>query len=675
MSDPAEITDISTRRYHNCPVCRDLCCGSEPANLCCLCYRVRRRPNGPLRSCRFCRDKVTRSISSPTSEGASQAQQPVHISMPQANAAEAMQVLEDFLEENRVRATRVKGIVEGVAELLGDLGRESDPGVVNRLNDRAQSLSDSVEALSSSFTSLVHDYLRINDSNASRFIWNLRRRVAMSRVPSFDETPAEPMTAGDPMSVFREVCRQIGRARREVDSLDARLNALMGTVNYILGPSPSSASAPVPAPLIFQDSTLPTPSAPPVPSILPTHIPSAPAASPNSPVPSMQINVQHISNRPPKECGHNYCQLSMPRCCSCSDSRPMADRYHVYIDGTGWVEQGRRDAHYCSGCTPPVPQPAEVPEGGVLIVDDYGTDVGEYSDSDEGEEVDIGFNDGDSGPPITNDNPHAVIMITGDGHVLASAEENEENAAGQLLRIRMINRQSPANNPTPKECGHDYCQLSIPFCCVCTDTRPEARVYHTYIDGRGWRPDGFRSAGYCSGCRDRSRNETSTTAVTFHASEAVETPSPPSLGTALTERQRQRREFLRNRLARAFGTLQEIRDNPSYISPIEAMFRGEEEEVADPMDDNEVTFQQLANDPVDTPASVFAIDNSCRLCFAAHIDSLFLPCAHMVCCRRCAMRLTHTLWDDAPVMIQAIHVTPCPICRTQIEGIMKVYRA
>ena len=45
------------------------------------------------------------------------------------------------------------------------------------------------------------------------------------------------------------------------------------------------------------------------------------------------------------------CALTaLPGCCSCSDQRPYAEAYPIYIDGHGMKMQGKRWARYCWKC-------------------------------------------------------------------------------------------------------------------------------------------------------------------------------------------------------------------------------------------------------------------------------------------------------------------------------------
>lgn len=53
-----------------------------------------------------------------------------------------------------------------------------------------------------------------------------------------------------------------------------------------------------------------------------------------------------------KSCGHTCTTSSLPRCCACTDLRPMRREgsYPAYVDGEGWVENANRNAGYCPSC-------------------------------------------------------------------------------------------------------------------------------------------------------------------------------------------------------------------------------------------------------------------------------------------------------------------------------------
>ena len=73
-----------------------------------------------------------------------------------------------------------------------------------------------------------------------------------------------------------------------------------------------------------------------------------------------------VTTRVNKDCGHQYCDLTQPRCCSCIDTRPHLTRYYKYVDGRGMVAEAKRWSDYCPGCKlqhgeplPPIAEPMQ----------------------------------------------------------------------------------------------------------------------------------------------------------------------------------------------------------------------------------------------------------------------------------------------------------------------------
>lgn len=112
--------------------------------------------------------------------------------------------------------------------------------------------------------------------------------------------------------------------------------------------------------------------------------------------------------------------------------------------------------------------------------------------------------------------------------------------------------------------------------------------------------------------------------------------------------------------------MQEIANDPDYVSPLTSLFRPREEI------NNAPAQTSLLQDQ---PESAFVINNACHICFAAHIDSVLLPCSHLVSCSECAWRML-----GQAVMIPSQSQlsdarSGCPVCRTKVSGIIKVFRA
>ena len=64
------------------------------------------------------------------------------------------------------------------------------------------------------------------------------------------------------------------------------------------------------------------------------------------------------------------------------------------------------------------------------------------------------------------------------------------------------------------------------------------------------------------------------------------------------------------------------------------------------------------NDEVDEEEN----ENICKICFDKKINTVILPCAHVVVCLECSQGFTGT-------------TNECPICRSQIDKVIKTYRS
>ena len=75
-----------------------------------------------------------------------------------------------------------------------------------------------------------------------------------------------------------------------------------------------------------------------------------------------------------------------------------------------------------------------------------------------------------------------------------------------------------------------------------------------------------------------------------------------------------------------------------------------------------ITFM-LKNPPVEPPAKKKRGDegtDTCKICFDQEIDTVLVPCGHVVACSSCAERLQDK---------------PCPICKSGVCFVQKTYRA
>jgi Zinc finger, C3HC4 type (RING finger) len=281
-----------------------------------------------------------------------------------------------------------------------------------------------------------------------------------------------------------------------------------------------------------------------------------------------------------------------------------------YVDGQGWQSGSLRSANYCPHCrqNPPL-SPSSLPTSA--------TPQQQESRHPPAAST-VSLRDSFVAPPVASS-------------VLASHSP------------RITSRPEPPR----KSCGHDYCILSIPTCCACSDHQPHTATYPLYIDGQGNTSAGTRSSMYCSPCRDFHNPSRPTT---------THEPGRHSAFPAMSERQR-------SILIRTFwGTIAEAEMNPNYVSPPEQIssvaVRTHEDESEPAYDTSEhdnstpcpPLVQSLAPSRADVRGSrADSAEDLCKICFETPPDALLLPCAHLVTCAACAVLiLTHNAPSPDP---------------------------
>jgi len=103
-----------------------------------------------------------------------------------------------------------------------------------------------------------------------------------------------------------------------------------------------------------------------------------------------------------------------------------------------------------------------------------------------------------------------------------------------------------------------------------------------------------------------------------------------------------------------------LRDNPDYACWVQSLgtdsgafglfydwLRTHPPQDDDETEENEANKNKKDIDP-------------CKICYARNIDSVFVPCGHVVSCRSCGER-----FDGGP----------CPICTQRVALVLKTYRA
>lgn len=197
-------------------------------------------------------------------------------------------------------------------------------------------------------------------------------------------------------------------------------------------------------------------------------------------------------------------------------------------------------------------------------------------------------------------------------------------------------------------CSHksaNRCLLSGQQCCLCMDKRAgdlNSR-YQCYVDGKGMRDCGLRWQSYCASCKMHWTAVIGVEQSHRFADSRHDGSEDPSSHA-------RRRERVRQNMARAFGTREEI-DNSEYVSPITSMFQRMYIKREPPI----ALHHQLSLIPV-------AKEVECRVCFDNEADTLFLPCAHLMMCSICAPKSLNT------------NGSTCPVCRNRVDSSLKVHR-
>lgn len=101
-------------------------------------------------------------------------------------------------------------------------------------------------------------------------------------------------------------------------------------------------------------------------------------------------------------------------------------------------------------------------------------------------------------------------------------------------------------------------------------------------------------------------------------------------------------------------TVEEINTQPFEYVPIEAWIVNSDIYFQTPetIESKSWSILQYEDDQPDTTE----IDSSCIICTESTKNTIMIPCNHVCCCVKCAKPLKR-----------------CPICRTQLEDIQRVY--
>ena len=247
-----------------------------------------------------------------------------------------------------------------------------------------------------------------------------------------------------------------------------------------------------------------------------------------------------------KNCGHNFCDLTQPRCCSCIDTRPIRARYYKYVDGRGMVLEGKRWSNYCPGCQIQFGEPEESePDAMQEVRRDssfaemrcgHCERLGHYVWECPGND----FNDAEPSNPdntTTTTTPHSPAI-------------SSPSSATSFYQRNLIPPRPGEYRPRPTPAFGTRQSVDV-------NRTPHEHPPGFYFGGRGPHPA-------ASGRTPAPSTPT------------PPTPSPPSLSPPrpvprLTTHE-QRRARIQANYERTFGSLRDVANNPEYVSSISYMY-------------------------------------------------------------------------------------------------------
>ena len=232
------------------------------------------------------------------------------------------------------------------------------------------------------------------------------------------------------------------------------------------------------------------------------------------------------NTRVTKHCGHQFCDLTQPRCCSCIDNRPHAARYYKYIDGRGMVPEAKRWSAYCPGCQIQYGEPEEGP--------DAMPDVRMARDEREA---------------VTR-----CVMCDQLGHAMWECPQNLNDDHDALLGPLEISSASTSTPPPPST-------QSLPPLPAASPPGGVSPAASARID--------FTSPSASTTSITGTVNSSAATASSSPSSTRM--LSPPRPVPRLTGHQ-QRRARIQAHFERSFGTLSDIANDPDYVSPIASLY-------------------------------------------------------------------------------------------------------
>ena len=229
-----------------------------------------------------------------------------------------------------------------------------------------------------------------------------------------------------------------------------------------------------------------------------------------------------------KDCGHQFCDLTQPRCCACMDDRPQRTRYYKYVDGQGMVANAKRWSDYCPGCKLQY----------CVEEEEDATSQAQATSSTQRETVQTRcVTCGELGHAIWD----CPRILDEDVPLLARAGDNSANT------LQPTNPQTPAPTmPTvmeqPSTTSHPIDSPRVPF--RWSSFLNHSRTSHNIPPSSPPLPQSEREPRLLS---------------------------PPRPMPRLVSHQA-RRERIRANFERSFGTMSDIANDPNYVSPIASLY-------------------------------------------------------------------------------------------------------
>eukprot|EP01117_Protostelium_nocturnum_P002100 TRINITY_DN12740_c0_g1_i1.p1 TRINITY_DN12740_c0_g1~~TRINITY_DN12740_c0_g1_i1.p1 ORF type:complete len:334 (-),score=77.50 TRINITY_DN12740_c0_g1_i1:35-1036(-) len=289
------------------------------------------------------------------------------------------------------------------------------------------------------------------------------------------------------------------------------------------------------------------------------------------------------------------------------------------------------------------------------------------------------------GRPFSNEGYR--VYMDGKGFVMAA-----DRGAHYCATCKLAERWKPLKPHAywrPKKCGHNFCQtFGENACCHCGDLR-SGQYFPVYVDGVGWgNQNGSKSMHYCEGCKDPSSEQI---IHVFSQGAKIVQKGPAGAKAAPARAKVLDLKYCHHspdipvdcKICKAKGNEDSLRE---YLNPMG--FSDEEitqSIVSHYLDKDEpptvenlmaILLQrqvELEKKRLMQPSAPLADENmkreveaekekNCMVCFENQVNCVLIPCGHMGFCYDCGEKIRE---DD-------YHA--CPLCRTEIQMVVKTFK-